>query len=298
MARKSQVGGTGIEIAGAARSGREKDRIGLLRRIQHLELIRDEETSVGARGQYDALSAELARLVGGLDPETAELYRRLSLKSRIFMAPLSKGNCSACGLKVPMSVLQHVLAGDRLTVCGSCGRILYAPEVKATGVRTGEPDPKLLLSRFSTAKLMVPRLRAATPPEAMAELAAVLAKEGVFADADAVVGAALERERILTTAVGGGLAFPHMRGVEEGVLTFACGLSPAGIEWDGERVHLIFLSVFPVIASPFYLKLIAAIAKTFEDGEKLPFVLAAADAKTLWKELNKATRVAVKNIRT
>lgn len=285
------------EMTETVRSGAEQGRIGLLRRIQHMELIRDEATGVGARDRSDALSDELARLVGRLDPETADLYRRLSLKSRIFMAPLSKGNCSACGLRVPMSVLQHVLAGDRLTVCGSCGRILYAPEVKATGVRAGEPDPKLLLSRFSTAKLMVPRLRATTPPEAMAELAAALAKAGVVSDAEAVVRAALERERILTTAVGGGLAFPHMRGVEEGVLTFACGLSPAGIDWSGERVHLVFFSAFPVVASSFYLKLIAAIAKTFEDGEKLPFVLAAADAKTLWKELNKATRVAVKNIR-
>ena len=48
--------------------------------------------------------------------------------------------------------------------------------------------------------------------------------------------------------------------------------------------------------SPFYLKLLAAICKTFEDEEKLPFVLAAGDAKTLWKELNTATRVAVKNM--
>ncbi|MGN0834133.1 MAG: PTS sugar transporter subunit IIA [Kiritimatiellia bacterium] len=292
MARKNQV-----EPAGVVRSGAEKGRIGLLRQIQHMVLIRDEAASVGAREQAEALTAELARLVERLDPETASLYRRLSLKSRIFMAPLSKGNCSACGLKVPMSVLQHVIAGDRMTACGSCGRILYAPEVRATGVRTGEPDPKFLLSRFSTAKLMVPRLKATTPSEAMAELVAVLAKEGAVSDADAVVRAALERERILTTAVGNGLAFPHMRGVEEGVLTFACGLAPAGIDWNGERVHLVFFTAFPVIASPFYLKLIAAIARTFEDGEKLPFVLAAADAKTLWKELNKATRVAVKNIR-
>ena len=42
--------------------------------------------------------------------------------------------------------------------------------------------------------------------------------------------------------------------------------------------------------------LIAAICKTFEDDEKLPFVIASGDAKTLWKELNKATRVAVKNL--
>ena len=124
----------------------------------------------------------------------------------------------------------------------------------------------------------------------------MLAKEKVIGDPEPVVKAALERERILTTAVGGGLAFPHMRGIEEGVLTFACGVSPGGVDWGGETVHLVFFTTLPVVASPFYLKLLAAVAKTFEDGEKLPFILASGDAKTLWKELNKATRVAVRNI--
>ncbi len=101
---------------------------------------------------------------------------------------------------------------------------------------------------------------------------------------------------MLMRAVGRGLVLADRCGVEEGVLTFACGVSPAGIDWNGELVHLVFFTTLPVVASPFYLKLIAAICKTFEDEEKLPFVLASGDAKTLWKELNKATRVAVKNM--
>jgi len=185
--------------------------------------------------------------------------------------------------------MQHVISKDRFEVCANCGRILYLPEVRATGVRAGEADPKFLLSRFSTAKLMIPSLKAMTPEEAMRELCGALAKEKVIADPESVVAAAVHREGILTTAVGHGLAFPHMRGVEEGVLTFAAGVSPAGIEWGGERVNLVFFTVLPVVASPFYLKLIAAIAKTFEDEEKLPFVLAAGYAKALWKELDEAS---------
>ena len=272
------------------------DEIKKLREIQHLALIRDEEACVGAGKQGESLSVKMDALVAKLDGESLAVYKRLQPKGRIFLSALAKGNCSACGMKVPTSILQHVLSKDRFVCCGNCGRLIYVPEVKATGVRTDEPDPKFLLSRFSHPKLMVPRLKATTPEEAMAELAAALAKEGVIADEKAVVKAAVEREKILTTAVGHGLAFPHMRGVEEGVLTFACGVSPAGIDWNGQLVNLVFFTTLPVIASPFYLKLIAAICKTFEDEEKLPFVLAAGDAKTLWKELNKATRVAVKNM--
>ena len=53
-----------------------------------------------------------------------------------------------------------------------------------------------------------------------------------------------------------------------------------------------------ILPGPFriYPKLLAAISKTFENGEKLPFVLASPDAKSMWKELNKAMRVAVRGI--
>lgn len=53
-----------------------------------------------------------------------------------------------------------------------------------------------------------------------------------------------------------------------------------------------------ILPGPFriYHKLLAAISRTFENGEKLPFVLVSSDSKTLWKEPNKATRVAVKNM--
>jgi len=273
-----------------------EDQIKLLRQIQHMVLIRDEESKVGTGEKSDELADKMAELVNGLEPEAATLHARLSAKGRIFMSALAKGNCSTCGMHVPTSLLQHVLAKDRLTTCTSCGRILYVPDVKSQGVRTEEPDPKFLLSRFSTVKLMVPALKSTTAEGAICELCCVLAKEKVITNPDAVVAAALEREEILTTAVGHGLAFPHMRGVEEGVLTFACGVSPNGIDWNGQKVHLVFFTAFPVAASPFYLRLLSAIAGTFEDGEALPFVLASADAKTLWKELNKATRVAVKNM--
>lgn len=272
------------------------EQIKLLRRIQHLVLIRDEHENVGSGERTEELGASMARLLAQLEPEAAALHRRLSAKSRLFLSPIARGNCSACGMRVPTAQLQHVLGGDRFVTCGNCGRVLYRPDIKATGLRPGEPDPKFPLSRFSTGKLMVPDLKAETPEGAIAELCGVLAKEKVLDDPAAVVTAALEREKILTTAVGNGLAFPHMRGIEEGVLTFAAGVSRKGIDWNGQPVNLVVFTALPVVASPFYVKLLAAFAKTFADGEKLPFVLATPDAKAMWKELNKATRVAVRNI--
>lgn len=272
------------------------DQIKTLRQIQHLVLIRDEHENVGSGERSDELGASIAQLLARLDPATAALHRKLSTKGKLFLSPIARGNCSTCGVKVPMSQLQHVLGEDRLETCASCGRILYRPDVKATGLRSGEPDPKFPLSRFSSGKLMLPDLKATTPAEAIVELCGALAKEKVIGDPDAVVSAALAREKILTTAVGNGLAFPHIRGIEEGVLTFAAGISRKGIDWGGQPVSLVVFTALPVAASPFYLKLLAAFAKSFQDGEQLPFLLMSADAKTLWKELNKALRATVKSI--
>jgi len=272
------------------------EQIKSLRKIQHLVLIRDEEANVGTGERIDDLSNSIDKIADELDAESAKLYARLSAKNKIFLSPIAKGNCSACGLKLPTAVLQHVLACSRYVVCSSCGRLLYQPEVKSTGVRTGLADTKYLLSRFSSPALMIPELKAETREDAIAELCDILAGEKVIPDPKAVVAAALERESILTTAVGNGLAFPHMRGVEEGVLTFAAGISHKGIDWGGQRVELVVFTALPVVASPFYLKLLGAFAKSFDGGDKLPFVTAATDAKTMWKELNKAMRVAVKNI--
>jgi len=273
------------------------EQLQLLRQLQHILLIRDEELRIGAGERGDELGQSIARLVERLDVGSADLYRRLSARNRVFMSPVSKGNCSACCVRIPTATLQHVIAVDRLEVCPSCGRLLCMPSAKATGVRQGGSDTKFLLSRFSAAALMIPDLAAHTSEEAVAELAEALVQYGAVSDRDAVVSAAVERERILTTDVGNGMAFPHMRGVEEGVLTFAAGISRAGLEWGGDSpVHLIVLTVFPLVASPFYLKLLAAFARSFENGGKLPFVLASTDAKTMWKELNKATRVAIKGL--
>ena len=135
------------------------DEIKKLRESQHLALIRDEEACVGAGKQGETLSAKMDALVAKLDGESLAIYKRLQPKGRIFLSALAKGNCSACGMKVPTSILQHVLSKDRFVCCGNCGRLIYVPDVKATGVRTDEPDPKFLLSRFSHPKLMVPASR-------------------------------------------------------------------------------------------------------------------------------------------
>ena len=115
-----------------------------------------------------------------------------------------------------------------------------------------------------------------------------------ISSADSLVTAALERESILSTAMEGGLAFPHVRGVEGGGLALALGVSRKGIDWDGEKVHLVFLSAIPVAVSAFYLRLMSGLSKAFARESNFAAVMEANDAAALWRALQKATRTTVK----
>ena len=122
-----------------------------------------------------------------------------------------------------------------------------------------------------------------------------LMEENKFiSNADNLISAAMEREKVLSTAMDGDVAFPHVRGVEGGALTLAMGVSKEGIDWDGEKVHFVFLSAIPVAVSAFYLKLIAGIAQRFTKKDVRSAALAAKDSKSLWKALSKATKQTVK----
>ena len=141
---------------------------------------------------------------------------------------------------------------------------------------------------------MVVGLDGKTREDAIAELAGAMEKGKFIANADSLVASALEREGILSTAMEGGIAFPHVRGVEGGGLTLAMGVSKKGIDWDGEKVNIVFLSAIPVAVSAFYLRLMAGLTQAFSKEANRKALLDAKDEAALWKALQKATRATVK----
>jgi PTS system fructose-specific IIA component/PTS system nitrogen regulatory IIA component len=181
--------------------------------------------------------------------------------------------------------------------CSSCGRILFASDGDAPRNVSESPDrdnPKTGISRFSAEELMVADLGATDREGAIATLARAMEENKFIANADNLVSKALERESILSTAIGEGIAFPHVRGVEGGGLTLAMGISRDGIDWDGEKVHIVFLSAIPVAVSAFYLRLMSGLTQAFSKETNRSAAVSAADGAALWKVLQKATRTTVK----
>jgi mannitol/fructose-specific phosphotransferase system IIA component (Ntr-type) len=277
-----------------------KNQINLLNQLQELVLTRDEHHQTGDGSHTDALSDSIDALSSKLDPQPKALYDRLYKKDHIVMAPMTNGCCAVCGMRLPISQVQQVRMAKTLQTCSSCGRMLFNAEEDAPKYIGGKPargEPrKTGISRFSAEELMIAKLSASTPEEAIAELAKAMSDNKFISNPEALVAAAMDREQILSTAMGEGLAFPHVRGVEGGGLTLALGISEKGIKWDGDGtvVNVVVFSVIPVAVSAFYLRLVSNLCESFKKNENLALVKGSNDSAELWKNLVKATRYAVK----
>ncbi len=276
-----------------------KNQINLLNQLQELVLTRDEHHQTGDGTHMDRLNESIWQLEDRLDEQLRALWRRLYKKSHIVMAPMSDSCCAACGMRLPISQVQQIRLAKAIQTCSSCGRMLYneeedSPRYIGEKPARGEPR-KTGISRFSAEELMVCDLRGTTPEAAIAELAETMHRNKFVSSPAALVKAAMERESMLSTAMGKGLAFPHVRGVEGGGLTLALGVSKAGIKFNvaGDVVHLIFFSVIPVAVSPFYLRLMAGLSEAFiDDANRKALLNAATGPAELWKAFMKATRYA------
>ncbi len=76
------------------------------------------------------------------------------------------------------------------------------------------------------------------------------------------------RESQANTALGLGVACPHVRTKQEGELLCAVGWSPEGIDYnapDGKRVHLVIMYYIPESQKNSYLKELSGLAKAIKE---------------------------------
>ena len=277
-----------------------KDQIEILKKIQELSLTRAECRAQGDNIHAEEISQKIETLAATLEPRIRLLYQRLSATKPLFMAAMHNGNCSGCGMQVPVAAVRMVRIAEHPVTCTTCGRLLYenAETVAVTSspqaVSESDDDyaPKVRgIARFSSEALMVPNLAAKTAAVAITELADRLVKNGYVMNGDELVRLALERESVLSTRMDGSAAVPHVRGVEGGSLVFALGVSPNGIVWDDtkEKVNFVVLSAIPSAGSAFFLKLMSDLMAVFRRKSGRAALLAAEDSATLWKALSRAT---------
>jgi PTS system nitrogen regulatory IIA component len=127
-------------------------------------------------------------------------------------------------------------------------------------------------------------LKSRTKKEVLQELVAPVARlAGV--DAEALVKVLLERERLGSTGIGGGIGIPHGKLRDLGNLVIGFGLSRKGVDFeslDGEPTRIFFLLVTPENSTGMHLKLLARISRILKNEPFKERLLQATDSSEIY----------------
>jgi PTS system nitrogen regulatory IIA component len=124
-------------------------------------------------------------------------------------------------------------------------------------------------------------LRATGKGELLKEMSTLLAeRSGV--PVDEVLEAVEEREAVLSTGIGLGVAVPHGKSSAAARLEMVCGVSAAAIDFDaldGEACRLFFMLVGPEAAAGEHVKALSRIARVVRRDEIRQRLIAATTAE-------------------
>jgi len=140
-----------------------------------------------------------------------------------------------------------------------------------------------------TPEAIVPDLQARDKKSALEELAAPVAR---LADvsAEEMVRVLMERERLGSTGIGGGIGIPHGKMKDLDSLHLGIGLSRQGIDFesiDNKPAHIFFLLVTPENSTGLHLKLLARISRILKNEPFKEKLASAADRDEIYEAIRK-----------
>jgi excisionase family DNA binding protein len=156
------------------------------------------------------------------------------------------------------------------------------------------PRRMLALSSCFAPDHIIPELKGRTKIAVMVELAELAEKLGLVRDETWLVGALIQRENVMPTAMGNGLAFLHTlrRSPEQVVRPFmVLGRTREGVDFDaldGRPTHLLF--VLGLKYDELHLPWLAKLVQMLAQPGAMDAILDASDAPTIFQVLSEAER--------
>lgn len=102
----------------------------ILALMKELDAVKKQEKDI--RGQLNALTKTRQIVMGDLPEALRRIYERIKSHNSSALAEVVSNCCQACGMIIPYIVLKMVSEGEPITMCESCGRVLYYNSVKAS----------------------------------------------------------------------------------------------------------------------------------------------------------------------
>ena len=127
-------------------------------------------------------------------------------------------------------------------------------------------------------------LQGETKEQIIEELVDALEIGDAISDRDKVLQAILEREEIMSTGIGDGIAIPHGKSDAASRLVAALGTQKRGVDFealDGEPAFVFFLLVSPANVSGPHIKALARISRLLKNDDFKKRLIDAATAEEI-----------------
>ena len=148
----------------------------------------------------------------------------------------------------------------------------------------------LLTELLTLDRIKIP-LEGHTKDDLLRELVGIVAQEDGIDDEQAVLEAVRERESILSTGIGHGVAIPHGKSPSVPELRMAAGLAAAPVDFDaldGQPVALFFLLIGPESAAGPHIKALSRISRIVRRDDVRGRLIAARNAGEFLQALKDA----------
>lgn len=136
----------------------------------------------------------------------------------------------------------------------------------------------MLLSELLSADRVKVPLGSRTKNDVLRELVTLVTHGRNGVDAESILASVRERETVLSTGIGGGIAIPHGKTPYIDQLVLAAGVAPHPIDFDaldGKPVQLFFLLVGPESAAGAHVKTLSRISRLLRREQLRADLLAA-----------------------
>ncbi len=130
---------------------------------------------------------------------------------------------------------------------------------------------------------------ALTKHEALDQLCQAIERAGHVPNSGVLLKAVLEREAVMSTGIGGGVAIPHVRIEEVRRACIGVGLAREGIDYgtlDNQPVHVVVLFAMPAGSQKEYLGFLAQVMGAMKTPKFLTRLLACSDPHEVATLLN------------
>tara|TARA_B100001123_G_scaffold401376_1_gene488003 strand:+ start:144 stop:614 length:471 start_codon:yes stop_codon:yes gene_type:complete len=138
-------------------------------------------------------------------------------------------------------------------------------------------------------KSVIVGLQGETKEEIIEELVDSLEKGVAISDREKVLQSVLDREKIMSTGIGDGIAIPHGKSDAVITLSAALGTQKRGANFealDGEPAYVFFLLVSPANISGPHIKALARISRLLKNEDFKKRLTAASSPEELIGEIS------------